>query len=484
MSLAEFVAMDGSFAVRRGDAKKRLDVNYNALSPIVESRLADARYPLKTIGQVAVRLQYGCSKRATTEPVGVPILRMNNLQEDGWVLDDLKYVQLNGKELAAWRLQPGDIVFNRTNSKELVGKCEVFRESGTWVFASYLMRLQVDEDVVIPDYLVAFLNCPTGRAQIDRESRQIIGMSNINAEEIRTLRIPVPKPSIQKRLVDDLERARSSYRAKLAQADALLSSIDGFVLRRLGLTLPPSDSRIVYALRLGQMRQRFDVDYNSPRFRMLRAKIEAGEFASHTVDTVFHPITSGFAAGGDDQTDDLAVGIPHIRPLNITSTAELRLDGTKMVPRSQVDSRDLLVKGELLFNNTNSTAWVGKTVVFDLDIECACSNHITRLRLRDIDYNSYFFSSLFNALRSLGFFGLVSTNFNNQAGINTETLKAIRIPVPGPDVQADIANEITRYRADARRLRTEAREEWNSAKQAFEGSLFDPASTILSSVTR
>jgi type I restriction enzyme S subunit len=191
--------------VRRGDATKRADVNFNALTGVVEGRLAGARYPLRTIGAVEERLQYGCSKRATVEPIGVPILRMNNLQANGWMLDDLKYVELTDKELASWMLEAGDIVFNRTNSKELVGKCEVFREPGTWVFASYLMRLKVDRHKADPDFVSAFLNGPTGRAQIDRESRQIIGMSNINAEEIRTLRVPLPKPGIQKHLVAELD---------------------------------------------------------------------------------------------------------------------------------------------------------------------------------------------------------------------------------------------------------------------------------------
>ena len=74
---------------------------------------------------------------------------------------------------------------------------------------------------------------------------------------------------------------------------------------------------------------------------------------------------SGFAAGADDQTDDPAIGVPHIRPLNITNTAELRFEGTKMVPRYALDPGDFLTQGEVLFNNTNSTAWVGKTVVFN-----------------------------------------------------------------------------------------------------------------------
>jgi type I restriction enzyme, S subunit len=299
-------------------------------------------------------------------------------------------------------------------------------------------------------------------------------MSNINAQEIRALRIPLPRPAEQQELLAALDVARASHWARLKEADGLFSGLDKFVLNELGLNLPASDNQMVYGISLGDIRQRLDPDYNSPRFRTLRTKIEHGKFPSQTVNTLFLQPVSGFAAGRDDQVDDPSLGIPHIRPLNITSTAELTFDGTKMVPRSAVGPGDILRKGEILFNNTNSTAWVGKTVVFDVDQDCACSNHITRLTLIDKDYNPYYFAAIFNALRSLGFFGMLSTNFNNQAGINVETLKAVQLPVPDPKVQRNIASEVDRRRAEARRLRSEARTIWDEAKRQFEEKLLGP----------
>lgn len=186
---------------------------------------------------------------------------------------------------------------------------------------------------------------------------------------------------------------------------------------------------------------------------------------------MFHPIISGFAAGADDQTDDSAVGIPHIRPLNITNSGELTFEATKMVPRAAVEPVDFLKRGEILLNNTNSTVWVGKTVVFDVDRDCACSNHITRLTPTDRRHSPYYFAALFNALRGLGYFGLLSTNFNNQAGINVETLLAVRIPVPDGQTQDKIAAEVFRRRGAARRLREEADVEWEDAKRVFEEKL-------------
>ena len=441
---------------------------------MIRERYAHPHFGLVRLGSLTKVVQYGTSERCTSEPIGVPVLRIPNLQLDGWDLSDLKYLSLGPGELATYRLEKGDILFNRTNgSRELVGKCEVFNFDGDWVFASYLIRLRIDTTQAFPEFVTSFLNTFWGRRQVEHVSRQIL-MSNINAQEIRALQIPLPKPSEQFELLAALEAARDAQRRRLQQADELFKSLDNFVLEELGLTLPASDNRSVYAIRLGDVRQRFDPDYNSPRFRTLRTKIEHGRFPAQTVAALFYPIASGFAAGRDDQIDDPTLGVPHIRPLNITNTAELTFENTKMVPRSSLAPGDLLKKGEILFNNTNSTAWVGKTVVFDTTRDCACSNHIARLTLLDRKHNPYYFAALFNALRGLGFFGLLSTNFNNQAGINAETLKAVRLPLPSPEVQEKIASEVARRRDDARRLRSEAGAIWGDAKRHFEEDLLGP----------
>ncbi len=184
--------------MRRGAIRERADVNYASVSQWVAKLYAKPLFPLIRLGDCVNYLQYGISLPATEEPVGVPILRMNNLQDTGWDLRDLKYILLSARDLDTYRLRPGDILFNRTNSKELVGKCEVFREEGDWVFASYLIRVRMDEAKALPDFVSAFLNTQAGRAQIDRVSRQIIGMSNVNAEEIQNLLLPLPSLAVQR----------------------------------------------------------------------------------------------------------------------------------------------------------------------------------------------------------------------------------------------------------------------------------------------
>ncbi|MHB1155930.1 MAG: restriction endonuclease subunit S [Phycisphaerales bacterium] len=149
-------------------------------------------YPLTSLRKLTTLVQYGTSVLASEQEVGLPVLRMNNLQNEGWDLSDLKYVDLPSAEAETYRLESGDILFNRTNSKELVGKCEVFHEDGHWVFASYLIRVRMDPTQAEPHFVSAFLNTDAGRIQINRVSRQIVGMTNINAEELRDLQIPLP----------------------------------------------------------------------------------------------------------------------------------------------------------------------------------------------------------------------------------------------------------------------------------------------------
>lgn len=163
--------------------------------------LTTGKYPLAPLGSLLARVQYGTSVRANSDGEGTPVIRMNNLMEGRLNLEDLKHVELPASEVAGLALQDGDILINRTNSKELVGKCAVFHETGLYVFASYLIRLQVKASEADPDYVAWVINSVVGRQQIDALSRQIIGQANINSEEIRGLPVPLPRPKVQRRIM-------------------------------------------------------------------------------------------------------------------------------------------------------------------------------------------------------------------------------------------------------------------------------------------
>jgi type I restriction enzyme S subunit len=295
------------------------------------------------------------------------------------------------------------------------------------------------------------------------------GQPNINKEEFKSLEIPLPPLDIQNHLVAELDAARAERDRALAKAERLLTSIDKYVLAELAI-LPEPDPRRVFAVRRAQVQPRLDADYHSPYFQRLRRAIEHSKHASLNLGELAVFMRSGFAAGRQDQAQGDEAAVPHLRPLNLNAWGELSIAETKSVPASRVKEDDYLEQGEVLFNNTNSAEWVGKTAVFELDTPCACSNHMTRIALNP-GIEPHFVAALLNAFRGIGYFSALSTFFNNQAGINTATLAALRVPVPDFETQTAIAEEVVQRKNEARRLQDHAETVWRTARSRFEQQL-------------
>lgn len=220
------------FAVRWGDLL-RWGVNHNQLVQAAMD-LTQSNYPLSEIGSLAALIQYGTSEKANTTGDGTPVIRMNNLVDGQLDLRNLKHLRMSATETARLALMDGDILFNRTNSKELVGKCAVFHEVGQYVFASYLIRVRMDTTIAHPDYIAYALNCPIGRQQIDAMSRQIIGQANINSEELRNLQIPLPPVAIQNAMMKRVAAGREEIARLKADAktcaDAAKADVEAMIL--------------------------------------------------------------------------------------------------------------------------------------------------------------------------------------------------------------------------------------------------------------
>ena len=148
-------------------------------------------------GDAIVETQYGTSRRANMSGQGVILLRMNNITTSGEIdLGDVKFVDLEPTECERQLLRSGDIVFNRTNSVELVGKTGLWRESElSAVAASYLIRIRVDPAQLIPSYAWALMNTAHMKNVLATTARRAVGMANINATELR--RLPWMFPPLQ-----------------------------------------------------------------------------------------------------------------------------------------------------------------------------------------------------------------------------------------------------------------------------------------------
>jgi type I restriction enzyme S subunit len=190
------------------------------LDSLVKSRFAemfgDAGWPVATVGSLAVDVRYGTSKKASDCGQYV-YLRMNNMTDDGRLnLDDVKHIDLNGPELEKCRVVDGDLLFNRTNSREKVGKTVVFHERKPMVIAGYIIRVRLG-DRIRPDFLATYMNLPTTKAMLRSIAKGAVHQANINSRELSAIEVPVPPMELQDRFlsfVAQVDKSRFVVRNK------------------------------------------------------------------------------------------------------------------------------------------------------------------------------------------------------------------------------------------------------------------------------
>ena len=185
-----------------------------------------------TVGQLSSRIEYGTSTKASAVPSGIPVLRMGNIQDGELNFSDLKYLEGDHPETQKTMLGHGELLFNRTNSAELVGKSAVYK---SWhpkaCFASYLIRVSFLSDTS-SDYVCTFINSQHGRAYITQVRNQQVGQANVNGTKLAAMPIPLPPVAEQHRIVAEMERRLSVIQqaeviveANLAKAERLRQSI-------------------------------------------------------------------------------------------------------------------------------------------------------------------------------------------------------------------------------------------------------------------
>jgi len=184
-------------------------------------------WPVVTIGDISAETAYGTSEKSSTTG-SIPVLRMNNITYSGdWNFHDLKYMELTDDSFDRYTVCAGDLLFNRTNSKELVGKTAVFHETKSMAFAGYLIRVRPTEEAN-NEYIAGFLNSIYGKALLRTMCKSIIGMANINATELRGISIVKPPIALQHRYADIVHRVifeKQRHQQSLAHLDTLFTSL-------------------------------------------------------------------------------------------------------------------------------------------------------------------------------------------------------------------------------------------------------------------
>ena len=175
-----------------------------------------------TVSQLSGQIEYGTSVKATYDSSGTPVLRMGNIQNGELDFENLKFLPPDDPEAQKTLLRPGDLLFNRTNSPELVGKSAVYKEQHQVAcFASYLIRVAFLLDVS-PNYVCTMLNSQMGRTYIAQVRSQQVGQANVNGTKLSAVPVPLPPVAEQHRIVAEVERRLSVIHQSEAAVEASL----------------------------------------------------------------------------------------------------------------------------------------------------------------------------------------------------------------------------------------------------------------------
>ena len=166
-------------------------------------------WEIVTIGDVVTEVRYGTSKPAV-EGGKYPYLRMNNLTADGHLdLNDLKYIDIPDDEIEKCVVRKGDILFNRTNSIELVGKTAVFDLPEDMVIAGYIIRVRLNERI-LPEVFSQYMNLEALKDILRSMAKGAVNQANINAQELQSIKVYIPDMGLQKQFIEMKEQVDKS----------------------------------------------------------------------------------------------------------------------------------------------------------------------------------------------------------------------------------------------------------------------------------
>ena len=180
-------------------------------------------FTLGRIGDVVRDVHYGTSAKASDDGK-YAYVRMNNITYDGKLdLSDTKRITMPDTDAESFIVRQGDVLFNRTNSRDLVGKTCVFDRSEPMIIAGYIIRLRMN-GLVLPEYLSLFMNTRYAKKLLLGMAKGAVGQANINAKELQDIAIVIPPLDIQRDFLCQIKQSDKS-KFELEQALAELTAI-------------------------------------------------------------------------------------------------------------------------------------------------------------------------------------------------------------------------------------------------------------------
>ncbi|MBQ3619803.1 MAG: N-6 DNA methylase [Bacteroidales bacterium] len=407
----------------------------------------------------------GIERKSEKEP---RYIRITDIDELGNLIDGLGATASNIEE--QYFLQENDLLFARSGAT--VGKAYLHKTLPyVCFFAGYMIRIVVDQNKILPEYLFIYTQLKPYKDWV-KAIQRAAAQPNINAEEYKSLPIPLPPMPIQHQIVELYNTALNNRKKKLAAAAAKLASIDSYLLGELGITLPEDnkediEDRMFFVDFKDVMGNRIDPYFHKPYFHKAFGSLN-GKYKLYSVKSISKLITSGITplSKGDAYTTS-EYGIAFIRSGDIDISGNIDFDNILYIKK---EIHNTLMRSSQVIKNDIMIAIVGATIgrigIYNSEREANINQAIALVRLKDGFVSNYIKEVLQSSIGLLNLEKLKRPVA--RANVNLDEVGSIIIPVPPIDKQREIAAKITAIRFVAKQMELEAEEILKQAREEVE----------------
>jgi type I restriction enzyme S subunit len=360
---------------------------------------------------------------------GVVQLRMNNVSTDGAIdWSEIRRVPADSRKAEKYALAPGDVVFNNTNSPDLVGKTALFsgfKEPA--VFSNHFLRVRVDREAANPGYVARWLNFQWKRRTFENLCTRWVNQASVRKDDLLDLPMSLPELSEQERIAACLE-----------QADRLRRT------RRFAVELTDAFLPAAFLEFFGELHE------NERKWPFEQLEVNA-------------EIASGVAKG-QKYKDSKTLEVPYVRVANVQDGyLDLSEIKTIRVPPPDVEALRLQ-PGDIVMTEGGDFDKLGRGAIWPGGItDCIHQNHIFRVRLNQSVLTPRFFDAFLRSGFAKSYFLRCSKQTTNLASINMTQLRATPIPLPPLNLQQEFATLMVRVE----RLRAAQREALRQTEHLF-----------------
>ena len=418
------------------------------------------------IGEHLISSQYGISIEMNTDSVGYPIYRMNEIHDMLCDLDVDKCADITQAEYDRFALKDRDVLFNRTNSFEWVGRTGIYYQNDDIqrTFASYLVRLN-PKDSILPEYLCAYLNCKYGEWDVKRRARQSINQTNVNPEEVKEIEIPILDIDLQQKIQCCFTQA-NSLRILLQKT---YSEAELILHNELGI-----NSIAVTDVNVSQKRfsdfinsDRLDAEYYQPKYDGLFSRLS--EFETKRLGDIVR-ICKSIEPGSEAYQNQ---GIPFMRVSNLSkfgfSDTEIHLSSDEYGDVIRPKQNTILLSKD---------GSVGIAYKVEQDMNVITSGAILHLTITDNEFMPDYLTLVLNSV-------IVGMQAERDAGGSIiqhwkpSEIENVVIPKLSQEIQQEITNKVK----ESFVLRRESKRLLNLAKTAVEIAIEQGENTAMKLLT-